>query len=74
MGSLFVDLGNGVKEFIGILPDVANTAKEFGENLIFDTGADGERQVSAIFGFIVLGGIVGAVFGIFKAITRKVSK
>lgn len=73
MGELLTELSNGLVDMVGTLPAYATAVKEFGENLIYDTTEGGEKKVSAVFGWLVLGGVVTIGFAAVKALTRKLS-
>ena len=72
MGELLTELSEGVVSLVGTLPAYATAIKEFGENLMFD-GEGADRHVSAVFGWIVLGGVVTIGVAIAKALTRRIS-
>ena len=73
MGELLTELSEGVVSLVGTLPEYATAVKEFGENLMFDTDADGKRVVSSVFGWLVLGGVVTLGIAATKALTRRLS-
>lgn len=73
MGEILTELSQGVVELVGTLPEYATAIKEFGENLIFTNGEGGEKTVSAVFGWLVLGGVVTIGISAVKALTRRIS-
>lgn len=73
MGEILTELSQGVVELVGTLPEYATAIKEFGENLIFSNGEGGERVVSAVFGWLVLGGVVTIGISATKALVRRIS-
>lgn len=72
MGEILTELSQGVVELVGTLPEYATAIKEFGENLIFTNGEGGEKTVSAVFGWLVLGGVVTIGVSCVAAITRRI--
>ena len=72
MGEILTELSSGVLTIVGDVPEYAVAIKEFGENLIF-TGEGDDRKVSAVFGWLVLGGVVTLGISVFKAISRRVA-
>ena len=73
MGTLLTELSEGVASLVGTLPEYAKAAKDFGNALIFDTGTDGTKTVSAVFGWLVLGGVVTLGIAVVKKLTRRMS-
>lgn len=73
MGEILTELSQGLVELVGTLPEYATAVKDFGENLIFTTGENGEKTISAVFGWLVLGGVVTIGLAVAKALTRRLS-
>ena len=71
--NLLTDLANAVTSVLKIvLPGAAEAIVDFGNKLMF-TGQGESAQMNAVFGFLIVGGIIGASTGIVKSISKRLT-
>lgn len=73
MSDLITELATAATNALKVvLPGAAEAVVDFGDKLIY-TGTGDAKEITAVFGFAILGGIIGfAVWGIRKIVSKVV--